>query len=424
MPKLNKIAFVLPWYGKDIIGGAEFAVRDIMHHLLLQGISCEVLTTCVDESVQDQVRPYNAHFAEVDRTGEVPIRRFAVAVTTPTEDEFFSRFLSDYRVPVIQDMSIEKETTLLNIHINSDQLYSYIRYHKDEYSLFVFVPYLFSTGYFGSAAAGEKAVMIPCLHDEPYAYLKLFKERFSQLSGMIFLSPAEEQLANQLYDLSNVKTQVIGLGVKQSEQGNAIRFREKFGIQEPFMLYVGRKVGGKGVDALINYFVRYKKQYNKPFKLVLAGGGKLEETWADDFSDIIDLGFVSEEDKIDAFAAASIFCLPSSVESFSISTMESWVQACPVMVNGTCAVTKSFVQQAKGGLYFENYAQFAACVEKLQTDETLRAQLGKNGQLFVQQQFSWEYVTQQYIQFFEEIKQAIQLKSFSFSPSTMQTNKK
>lgn len=41
-----KIAFVIPWYGEDMKGGAEMELREVSVHLAKAGIDVEILTTC------------------------------------------------------------------------------------------------------------------------------------------------------------------------------------------------------------------------------------------------------------------------------------------------------------------------------------------------------------------------------------------
>ena len=49
----KKIAFVAPWYGEKISGGAETLLRELVHHLQDAGVKLEVLTTCVESFRSD-----------------------------------------------------------------------------------------------------------------------------------------------------------------------------------------------------------------------------------------------------------------------------------------------------------------------------------------------------------------------------------
>ena len=46
---MYKIAFVIPWYGEGIPGGAEMELREVAGHLQKAGVEVEVLTTCVKD---------------------------------------------------------------------------------------------------------------------------------------------------------------------------------------------------------------------------------------------------------------------------------------------------------------------------------------------------------------------------------------
>ena len=121
---------------------------------------------------------------------------------------------------------------------------------------------------------------------------------------------------------------------------------------------------------------------------------------------ILDLGFVSVQDKVDAFAAATVSCQPSVNESFSIVIMESWLAETPVLVNGHCAVTKSHCQQANGGLYFNNYLEFAATLDYLFDQPIIARQMGRNGRSYVLDNYQWPTITAKYQELISLVSQS------------------
>ena len=86
------------------------------------------------------------------------------------------------------------------------------------------------------------------------------------------------------------------------------------------------------------------------------------------------------------------------MESFSFVIMESWLAGRPVLVNGKCAVTKSFVLEAQGGLYFDNYAEFEGAVNYLREHKETAAQMARNGRRYVMEHFDWDVITRKYIE--------------------------
>ena len=114
-----------------------------------------------------------------------------------------------------------------------------------------------------------------------------------------------------------MKTEVMGLGMDTKLTYDADRFRKKYNINDPFILYAGRKDKGKNIDTLVQYFKRYKQNEQDNLKLVLIGGGELEIP-TEIKNDVYDLGFVDLQDKYDAYGAAELLCQPSKNESFSL----------------------------------------------------------------------------------------------------------
>ncbi|MDD4850659.1 MAG: glycosyltransferase family 4 protein [Gemmiger sp.] len=392
---MKKLAFVIPWFSANISGGAEIALRDLTAHLHAAGVPLEILTTCVQSFGGDW--GYNYFCPGTEEIGGITVRRFwADARAAAAFDDTNRKLMAG------KPLTPEEETIYLNEMVNSDELYEYIRRHRQEYGLFVFIPYMFGTTYFGSAAAGDKAVLIPCFHDEPYAHIGLLAGRFAAVRGMAFLSAPEGAFAHAAYNLANTQTRVLGLGVDEIA-GDAARFRKKFGITAPFVLYAGRKEAGKKVDLLLAHFAAYKAAHKSPTKLVMIGGGRIAVP-AEIAADVLDLGFVAKQDKYDAYAAAAVLCQPSWFESFSLVIMESWLAGRPVLVSGQCAVTKHFAVESGGGLYFTNEAEFVLALDKLLQSPTLADTLGKNGQQYVRQHFNWDTVTQNYRDFFASLE--------------------
>ena len=192
----------------------------------------------------------------------------------------------------------------------------------------------------------------------------------------------------------------FGIGMETGWESRPERFREKYGITEPFMLYAGRKEAGKRVDLLVKYFCEYRRRNPESrMKLVMIGGGEIEIP-EDGKGNVIDLGFVEVQDKYDAYGAAEVFCNPSEMESFSLVIMESWVAKRPVVVNGACAVTKDFVEQANGGLWFNNYDEFEQCVKNLSEHPDAANKMGENGRKYVLENFDWNVITKKYLDYF------------------------
>lgn len=394
---MKKIAFVIPWYAEKIPGGAEMETREVTKHLRAAGMDVEILTTCVKEFVSDWSVNYYQEGTEIIHG--VPVRRFKAKKRNAKAFDEVNLKLMNGILP-----TDEEEQVFINEMVNSPDLCKYIAEHKDEYTAFVYIPYMFGTTYFGIKVCPEKAVMIPCFHDEAYVYMKIFRELYSKTAGMIFNARPELELTERVYHTEDIEKIVMGIGMDVDLKTNPKAFREKFGISEPFIIYAGRKDLGKNVHTLLKYFGEYKLRNPSDLKLVLIGGGEIEIP-ASAKKDVIDLGFVDIQDKYDAAGAAEFLCQPSKNESFSLVIMESWLCGRPVLVHSHCEVTKNFARESNGGLFFEDYFEFEGCVDYFLKNKDISGLMGENGRKYVLERFDWNIIVKRYREFFEKIEQ-------------------
>ncbi len=383
-----KLAFVTPWYGPDAPGGAEALVRSTAEQLTRRNMPVEVLTTCARDVYSDW--GVNHYRPGLDRVNGVAVRRFPVR---PNRDrDAFDAI--NMRLMAGASVSPTEEAVFMREMISSPQLLDYIAAHGQEY-VFIFVAYMFGTTYWGLQVCPERAWLMPCLHDEAYARMGVYREMFARARGLLFLSRPEQQLAQRLYPIAGKPSLLMGAGVDTDYAGDAAAFRQRYGIHEPFILYAGRRDPAKNVPLLIEYFRRYRQSRHPKVSLVLTGDGPLpvDLTPAEG---VYDLGRVDRRTLFDVYAAALLLCQPSLHESFSFVLMEAWVAGTPGLVHERCAVTTDFVRQANGGLYFADYAEFEACVSLLLGQPALRQRLGAQGRDYVIDNFAWEQIVRRY----------------------------
>jgi glycosyltransferase involved in cell wall biosynthesis len=126
---------------------------------------------------------------------------------------------------------------------------------------------------------------------------------------------------------------------------------------------------------------------------------------------VVDLGFVSRQDKADAYAAATALVQPSLNESFSLVLMESWLQETPVLVHGACAVTREHARLANGGLYYTNFAEFAATADYLLEHMDVARKMGQNGRRYVLENYRWSHIIAQYEKIIAQMKARVRIAS-------------
>lgn len=233
-----KVAFVVPWYGRDIPGGAERQTRDTAHHLAQAGVDITILTTCIKDFYSDWGK--NHHRAGTTTENGIPVHRFPVQKRNRAEFDRVNTKLI-HGLPITPT----EEATYTIEMIKSPTLLDHIHQHQNHY-IFIFLPYLFSTTLFGSTIAPTRSIIIPCLHDEPYARLPSIQKPLANAHTLIFNSHPEADLANQLVPAATTQPRLVtGEGVTMDEErGNPDRFKQKYDIDN-FVLYSGRREAGK-----------------------------------------------------------------------------------------------------------------------------------------------------------------------------------
>lgn len=393
----KKIGFVAPRYGEHIVGGAERLMRGMAEELHKRGYAVEALTTCT-QSMAEWDNFYPPGVIEVNG---VTVRRFLLDhLDMGQVHRTSAKALAGERVSYAEQMDFIRQ------NCNSQALYQYLSDHQDEFQCVIFGPYLFGLTYWGVQTIPDKALLLPCLHDEPLAYFTIYRELLEQVRGVIFNAPAERQFAVDKLGMVNRSTAVVGFGFHPiTEQPDVQGFRERFKLPKELLFYSGRIEGGKNVPLLLDYFARYKAERPGPVTLALSGGDGVLPTQ----DGVVGLGFLDEADLRAAYAAARVLVQPSINESFSIVMMESWQYGTPVLVHGDSAVTSEHVARSDGGWTFRSYEEFRDAVDQILSDDAERDRRGQNGQRYVAQEYNWDAVIGRLLDSIERFSQPIGL---------------
>lgn len=384
------ITIVSPWYGPDTIGGAETQARSLARSLHAREVAVQVWSSTARDSFHPtDVAHYSAGHGEVDG---IPVWRFR---PTPADERGVPLFVRR-RPGMLPDLDQfpPHELRLLGSLLGSDELYAAILAER-VHMRFIFLPYPFPTTFWGALLAPEQSYLLPCLHNEPYAYYSTYRYLFRQVRGVLANSFAEADLIRRLYGVPDKRVHVPGEGIDLHPRGEGAAFRRRYGLPDPaLLLYVGRRDESKNIALLLAYVREYWASRAIPLKLVLIGQGDVAVP-GPLAPLVLDLGYVSAQDKYDAYAAADVFIQPSIYESFSIVLMEAWLQGTPALVNGHCAVTADHCQRSGGGLIFRDFGTFAAALDLLLARPDAQQALGARGREYVLATCNWDDVARQ-----------------------------
>jgi len=393
-----RIALIIPWFGKELKGGAEQQAWQIAKRLTDRKIDIEVLTTCSKEFLSD----WSENFYDAKKYIEdgVKIKRFSVKKRDTATFDAVNRKLMQIPktslIPAVSPLSKEEENIFLDENIYSSDLHSYIVKQKDNYDIFIFLPYLFPNIIRGVSAVKEKAVIQPCLHDESYAYLECVQENFYNAKSILYLSDGEYEVAKKIYGPSiTSKSKVLYAGVETDGTQDS-----KY---ERYLLYLGRRDIGKNTHLLIESFDKFLKETGSDLKLLIAGVGEMPIQPKS--KSIIDLGLVDEEKKTELLANCLALINPSENESFSRVIFEAWYVKKPIVIHKKCLATyNALLDAGEAGFYAEDEKSFIEVFFKIDTLSISQLKkMGEIGFLYAKQIADWDNVIDKYIDEFKTV---------------------
>ena len=196
---------------------------------------------------------------------------------------------------------------------------------------------------------------------------------------------------------------VVGNGIENRADGDAERFRTRFGVVGPIILFIGRKDRQKGYLLLLDAFPIIRRQ--RPDISLVCMGPIGSPSNQQDIEGLIDLNFTSEELKHDALAACTCLCVPSDGESFGLVYMEAGRYGKPA-VGRKVAVLRELFDDGAAALLLgvpdeaRNRATLsaevlAAALLKLLSDPKECQRIGENCRA-VSEQFLWPRVVKRF----------------------------
>ena len=386
-----KIAVVVQRYGAEINGGAELHARYIAERLSKHA-EVEVATTCA----RDYITWKNELPAGEETIGGIKVHRFPV--THPRDPEDFAR---RSKTVFDQPHSIDDELGWLESEgPASPALVRHVARRAGAIDWFLFFSYRYYQAFHGARAVPSKAVLVPTAERDAAIGVDIFSPVFRGARAVMYNSPEERALINAVSGNTDVPGTVVGVGsaIPPSPQGG--RFRRKHNVRRPFAIYVGRIDANKGCAEMFAHFQRYAALHPRGLDLVLIGHPVIP---VPKHPRIHHLGFLPDQDKFDALAAADALIMPSFFESLSMVVLEAWALGKPVLVNGRCDVLKGQTLRSRGGLYYDSAEEFAEGLYMLEAAGPVGAALGRNGREYFRRNYEWPVVTRKYLDMFERL---------------------
>lgn len=182
--------------------------------------------------------------------------------------------------------------------------------------------------------------------------------------------------------------------------------QQTYGIQHPYILYVGRLEERKNIVRILEAFHQFRHEVASNVKLVLIG--RREWVWPEiDITierlrlhdHVLELGFFNHKDLPVFYSAAEMLVFPSLWEGFGLPVVEAMACGCPVITsNLTC------LPEVAGGaaVLVDPYsvADLAQAMQRVLCDTACRESLRTKG-LARAQYFTWQQTAQQTLAAYE-----------------------
>ena len=387
-----KLLTIVQRYGDGIAGGAEAHARELVKRLRPH-MDIEVLTT----AASDYRTWENTFTAGIDWVDDVPVRRFPVL-----KPRAFDFKLYEHRA-FAEGHTLEDERTFVDAQgpFAPDLLEHLWRVGRDADHL-LFFTYIYYPTVRGLPLVPERAVLVPTAHHEPAILLSIYEPVFHTPRAIAFNTEEERAMVHKRFRNERVPNDILGVGVEVPADRRPDRFRERFGLEGDYILYVGRIVESKGCRELFHHWERFRRaEPERRVKLVLIGHPEMPIPRRDD---IVHLGTVTEEEKYDALEGAVALAVPEILSSMSMVTLEAWACARPVICAAESPVVWGMARRASAGLAFRDAAELGEIVGLLTDDPDMRQRLGESGRRFVERTYSWPRIVETYLDMFAEVR--------------------
>jgi len=375
-----RLAFVVQRYGLEVAGGAELHCRWHAERLA-RTHAVEVFTT----QARDYVEWRHGYPAGTALVNGLPVHRFPVE--RPRSPRDFAA--ASRRVFGVKHSRVDEEAWVEANGPFAPALVEAVAAARDRFDAFFFYSYRYYPSFHGLPRVAEKAILVPTAEEDEAIHLDLSRELFRRARGIAYLTEEERELVEAVSGQVSPHSAVIGSGLEEPESEQGPGALDRFHLDRPFLLYVGRIEGRKGLPSLFTYFRNFFATSRADVELVLAG--KAEMT-IPEHPRIRHLGFVSEPEKRALLRGARALVMPSPYESLSIALLEAWKQGVPVLANGRCRVLLGQCRRAGAGLAYDGHEEFAEALSLLLERPELREAMGRQGRAYVERESAWERV--------------------------------
>jgi glycosyltransferase involved in cell wall biosynthesis len=221
-------------------------------------------------------------------------------------------------------------------------------------------------------------------------------------AGCMLNSEGEGELLGRLAPGARMRLVSVGYHDTTPPAADAVAaFCAARGIAPGYVLYAGRREVAKGLPDLYDAYARWSAGRPDAPPLALMGRGDLAPP-PELAGRVIDLGFVPDEERDAAYAAAGVLVNPSRLESLGMVGLEAWLAGTPSIVNARSPVLRRHCVDSGGGIPYRGVDELVEALDVLVGDPGLRDRMAAAGAEYVRRTFSWPAVRRRFLGALEE----------------------
>jgi glycosyltransferase involved in cell wall biosynthesis len=304
--KKPKVVFITPFF-YPVIGGVETHIYNTAKELIRLGYDLEVFTS------------------DSNRSGKIPVKNEIIdGIKVTRFKAFFKIAFGEVFFPGVFSAVKNSDADIFHVHG--------FRHNHNFVFWFTKKP-LFVTPHW-PIYRGQRNPMIQVIIDLIDIFLG--KYMFKKYSKVCVVTGLEtEWIKSFNVDESNIILTPNAIPKEYFKKYNGKIFRKKYDLgNDIVVLTVSRIHKSKGIDQLVKI-----AQFFPKVKFVIMGkdGGEKENLMnlskTLGLNNIIFTGEVTEQEKLEAYSGADIFCSPSHFEGFCISILEAMSQDCAIITS-------------------------------------------------------------------------------------------
>ena len=375
------------------IGGSEKYIADLAVELATRGHQVEVYTSRSTDyhTWKSELGPREqANGVDIYRFRSLPRTRLAWRVLHWSLGRYWQRRSRWYELPIVLSSGPICPGMLTAL------LFRLPRYDLVHLNCLVYGHVAY--GYLAARWRGVPVVITPHVHaDQKVTYGIGYQLAILRGCDHVFTQTEGERDLMLTLGLQPERVTTGGIGLRPGEYPARDRdaCRRRLGLDEDafVVLFMGRQVEYKGLEALYEAVCALRERY--PALVLLVAGPETEYSrrlfsGAGGQPGLVNLGLVSDDQRLDVLNACDCLALPSAGEAFGIVFLEAWIAGKPV-IGPRSAAGESLIRDGVDGWLVppRDARAVAEALERWIEAPSRVRQMGENGRQRVLEHHTW-----------------------------------